>query len=69
MSEPLGEAWRTSERFLSTSGDMWEALRLTIALFRELATGIAMDLGFGFAALLDEKMAAYLCSIQDLSRA
>jgi aminoglycoside 6-adenylyltransferase len=68
MGEPLWDQWRASERLLGTSTEMWAALWRTIDIFRDLASGLARDLGFAYPTSLDEELVTYQRGIQHLPR-
>ena len=68
MGETLWQAWQACERDLLTTAQMWMALWCTIMLFRDVASGVARDLGLAYPASLDEAMTSYLEGIQGLAR-
>lgn len=43
---------------------MWTALERTISLFRDLARGIARDLGYPYPDEMDRQMSAYVREIR-----
>jgi hypothetical protein len=69
MGEALWEEGRASNQFLRTPEEMWGALWRTVDLVRELASGLARDLGVVYPASLDETMTSSLRSLQRLARA
>lgn len=67
MGAALGDAWLISAGSGSLPA-LWDALWRTIALFRELAQGIAKAMHYPYPAVLDAAMVEYLSGIRHLPR-
>jgi len=64
------EIWEELEGTYAGAGtaDNWEALFRTMALFRRVASEVAVDLGHAYPLDLDRRVTAYVREIRDLDR-
>lgn len=62
--------WSELERTYVGAGiaENWEALFRTIALFRQVAIGVAEDLGYAYPHELDQRVTAYVQTIKDVGK-